>query len=93
MLINEAWYLNVKREDMTELEFERLQQVGKVAVLPSEHPDRRECVTCVLVTYGWSESHTLPFHREGKKIVWEPELDASERITNWIFPTFDEGIH
>jgi hypothetical protein len=74
--INEAFYLSVPKDSVSN-------------VLPSESPDRKECI----VIYGASPDHAvnamLPFHREGSNIVFDEYKIADISDNDRRFNTLD----
>ena len=91
VLINECWFV----DELTDEEKRRVRETRTVETMPKDHPKRKEGVSILLATYGWTEYHLHPFTRDGKTIAWEPEKPPlpGEKISNEIFPAFDEGVH
>ncbi len=55
-------------------------------------PMRKKVIKAILVTFGWSEGYILPFHRKGKKVVWEDDpIKLEEQLTDVL--GFFRGIH
>jgi hypothetical protein len=73
--INEVWYADEKAPV-----YSVTVATGVVDVLPRFRPDRKEGVSVVLMTAqrGWCELRFYPFHRDGKKIVWEEPWEPTE---------------
>ncbi len=47
---------------------------------PENHPERRECLQVVIDCPGFREFRSHPYHHEGSRIVWEPELAPSSGV-------------